>query len=63
MSVGGGGDHASSGSSTTSATSAPAKVAGQVLAAMVLVFLGVTMYHFKVPFAGYIVLSPSVLRS
>jgi len=41
--------------------SAPAKVAGQVLAAMVLYSLGVTMYHFKVPFAGYIVLSPSVL--
>ncbi len=41
--------------------SAPAKVAGQVLAAMVLYALGVTMYHFKVPFAGYIVLSPSVL--
>ncbi len=41
--------------------SAPAKVAGQVLAAMVLYALGVTMYHFKVPFAGYIVLSPSIL--
>ncbi len=42
--------------------SAPAKVAGQVLAAMVLVFLGVTMYWFKIPFvSGIIVLSPSVL--
>ena len=41
--------------------SAPAKVAGQVLAAMVLYFLGVTMSHFKVPFAGFVVLSPSVL--
>ncbi len=41
--------------------SAPAKVAGQVLAAMVLYFLGVTMSHFKVPFAGFIVLSPSIL--
>ncbi|MGH9302870.1 MAG: MraY family glycosyltransferase [Acidimicrobiales bacterium] len=41
--------------------SAPAKVAGQVLAAMVLFFLGVTMSHFKVPFAGFVVLSPSVL--
>ena len=50
------------GSSTTfREVSAPAKVAGQVLAAMVLYALGVTMYHFKVPFAGYIVLSPSVL--
>lgn len=42
--------------------SAPAKVAGQVLAAMVLVFLGVTMYFFKIPFvAGVIVLAPSIL--
>jgi UDP-GlcNAc:undecaprenyl-phosphate GlcNAc-1-phosphate transferase len=42
--------------------SAPAKVAGQVLAAMVLVFLGVTMYYFKVPFvSGIGSLSPSVL--
>jgi UDP-GlcNAc:undecaprenyl-phosphate GlcNAc-1-phosphate transferase len=41
--------------------SAPAKVAGQVLAAMVLYFLGVTMTHFKVPFAGFFVLSPSIL--
>jgi UDP-GlcNAc:undecaprenyl-phosphate GlcNAc-1-phosphate transferase len=30
--------------------SAPAKVAGQVLAAMVLVVLGVTSYYFKLPF-------------
>ena len=42
--------------------SAPAKVAGEVLAAMVLVVLGVTMYYFKVPFvSGIGVLSPSVL--
>jgi UDP-GlcNAc:undecaprenyl-phosphate GlcNAc-1-phosphate transferase len=42
--------------------SAPAKVAGQVLAAMVLVFLGVTMYYFKIPFEpGPIALSPSIL--
>jgi UDP-GlcNAc:undecaprenyl-phosphate/decaprenyl-phosphate GlcNAc-1-phosphate transferase len=41
--------------------SAPAKVAGQVLAAMVLYFAGATMLHFKVPFAGYLILSPSVL--
>ncbi|HLI15455.1 MAG TPA: MraY family glycosyltransferase [Acidimicrobiales bacterium] len=42
--------------------SAPAKVAGQVLAAMVLVSLGVTMYYFKIPFvAGPIVLAPSAL--
>lgn len=42
--------------------SPPAKVAGQVLAAMVLVFLGVTMYYFKIPFVSTIfVLSPSIL--
>ena len=40
--------------------SAPAKMSGQVLAAMVLVFLGVTMFWFKLPFAGLIVLSSSV---
>jgi len=40
--------------------SAPAKVAGQVLAASVLYFLGVTMFNFKVPFAGFIVLSPDL---
>lgn len=42
--------------------SAPAKVAGQVLAAMLLYFFAVTMYTFKVPFvAGLILLSPSIL--
>lgn len=42
--------------------SAPAKVAGQVLAAMVLVFLGVTMYYFKLPFdSSIITLSPAIL--
>ena len=42
--------------------SAPAKVAGEVLAAMILVFLGVTMYYFKIPFvAAPIVLSASIL--
>jgi UDP-GlcNAc:undecaprenyl-phosphate GlcNAc-1-phosphate transferase len=40
--------------------SAPAKMAGQVLAAMVLVFLGVTMFQFKIPFVGFFVLSPAV---
>ncbi len=41
--------------------SPPAKVAGQVLAAMVLYFFGVTMTHFKVPFvSGYIVLGSSI---
>ena len=42
--------------------SAPAKVAGQVLAAMVLVVLGVTMYYFKFPFdPRLITLSASAL--
>jgi UDP-GlcNAc:undecaprenyl-phosphate/decaprenyl-phosphate GlcNAc-1-phosphate transferase len=42
--------------------SPPAKVAGQVLAAMVLVFAGVTMYYFKFPFvSGILILSPSFL--
>lgn len=40
--------------------SAPAKVAGQVLAAMALYFLGVTMFWFKIPFAGFVVLSSSL---
>ncbi len=40
--------------------SAPAKVAGQVLAASVLTFFGVTMFFFKVPFAGVVVLSSSI---
>jgi UDP-GlcNAc:undecaprenyl-phosphate GlcNAc-1-phosphate transferase len=42
--------------------SAPAKVAGQVLAAMVLVVLGVTMYYFKLPFDSHLItLSASAL--
>ncbi len=40
--------------------SAPAKMAGQVLAAMVLVYMGVTMFQFKIPFVGFLVLSPQV---
>jgi UDP-GlcNAc:undecaprenyl-phosphate/decaprenyl-phosphate GlcNAc-1-phosphate transferase len=40
--------------------SPPAKVAGQVLAASILYFLGVTLYQFKVPLAGFVVLTPSV---
>jgi UDP-GlcNAc:undecaprenyl-phosphate GlcNAc-1-phosphate transferase len=39
---------------------APGKMAGQVLAAMVLVFTGVTMFQFKIPFVGFLVLSPQV---
>ncbi|MGH9067258.1 MAG: glycosyltransferase family 4 protein, partial [Acidimicrobiales bacterium] len=38
--------------------SAPAKVAGMVLAASVLYFEGVTMLSFKIPGAGVVVLSP-----
>jgi UDP-GlcNAc:undecaprenyl-phosphate/decaprenyl-phosphate GlcNAc-1-phosphate transferase len=41
--------------------SAPAKVAGQVLAASILYFSGCTMYQLKLPFAGFVVLGPSVL--
>jgi len=40
--------------------SAPAKVAGQVLAASILYFLGVTLWDFKVPLAGIISLTPGV---
>lgn len=40
--------------------SAPAKVAGQVLAACVLYFFGVTMLWLKVPFGGVLILGPSV---
>jgi len=41
--------------------SAPAKMAGQVLAASILYFLGVTMFWFKIPLAGFVTLAPSVL--
>ena len=41
--------------------SAPAKIAGQVLASSVLYYLGVTMFYFKIPFAGVLVLSPEWL--
>ncbi len=40
--------------------SPPAKMAGQVLAACILYFLGVTLFQFKVPLAGFVVLTPSV---
>ena len=40
--------------------SAPAKMAGQVLAASILYFLGVTMYWIKIPLAGLIALTPGV---
>lgn len=38
--------------------SAPAKVAGTVLAASILVLSGISMLNFRVPFAGIVVLSP-----
>ena len=38
--------------------SAPAKVAGEVLAALILYFMGVTWFQFKVPLAGFLLLSP-----
>ena len=41
--------------------SAPAKLAGMVLASSILYFLGVTMFFFRVPFAGTIVLSAGIL--
>lgn len=41
--------------------SAPAKVAGQFLASSILYFSGATMYQLKLPFAGFIVLGPSIL--
>ncbi len=40
--------------------SAPAKMAGQVLAASILYFLGVTWFQFKIPLAGFVVLSTDV---
>ncbi len=40
--------------------SPPAKLFGQVVAAVVLYLLGVTMFYLKVPFSGVVVLSPSL---
>jgi UDP-GlcNAc:undecaprenyl-phosphate GlcNAc-1-phosphate transferase len=40
--------------------SAPAKLAGQVLAGSALALLGVTMFFFRIPFAGFISLSPDL---
>jgi UDP-GlcNAc:undecaprenyl-phosphate GlcNAc-1-phosphate transferase len=41
--------------------SAPAKMAGQVLAASILYFMGVTMWEFKIPLAGFYELTPGIL--
>ncbi|MDQ1438474.1 MAG: UDP-GlcNAc:undecaprenyl-phosphate/decaprenyl-phosphate GlcNAc-phosphate transferase [Acidimicrobiaceae bacterium] len=40
--------------------SAPAKLAGQVLAGSILALLGVTMFFFQIPFAGFVALSPDL---
>ncbi len=40
--------------------SAPAKVAGQVLAGSALAMFGVTMFYFRIPFADFVVLSPDL---
>lgn len=40
--------------------SAPAKLAGQVLAGSTLALLGVTMFFLQIPFAGFIALSPDL---
>src|SRR6185437_10462581 len=41
--------------------SAPAKMAGQVLAASILYFAGVTMYELKIPLAGFYLLTPCII--
>ena len=38
------------------------QVAGQFLTASILYFSGATMYQLKLPFAGFIVLGPSICR-
>jgi UDP-GlcNAc:undecaprenyl-phosphate GlcNAc-1-phosphate transferase len=40
--------------------SPPAKLAGQVLAATILYFFGVTLSNMRIPFHGVVVLSPSI---
>ncbi len=40
--------------------SPPAKMAGQVLSAMILYFAGDTMYWFKIPFGSLLLLSPTI---
>lgn len=40
--------------------SAPAKIAGEVLAATILYFLGVSLYWFKIPHGGLVSLTPGV---
>ena len=40
--------------------SAPAKIAGQVLAGSVMALAGVTMFFFRIPFADFLVLAPDL---
>ena len=40
--------------------SAPAKLSGMVLSGSVLYLLGVTMFHFRIPFMGLVVLGPDL---
>ncbi len=40
--------------------SPPGKLAGTVLASTILYFLGVTLFYFRIPFAGFVVLGPDV---
>jgi UDP-GlcNAc:undecaprenyl-phosphate GlcNAc-1-phosphate transferase len=40
--------------------SPPAKLAGTVLAATILYFLGVTLLYFRIPFLGFLVLGPDL---
>jgi UDP-GlcNAc:undecaprenyl-phosphate/decaprenyl-phosphate GlcNAc-1-phosphate transferase len=40
--------------------SPPGKLAGIILASTVLYFLGVTLFYFRIPFAGFIVLGPDM---
>jgi UDP-GlcNAc:undecaprenyl-phosphate GlcNAc-1-phosphate transferase len=39
--------------------SAPAKIAGQIVSAMILYFLGVTMFWVKIPFGSFVLLGSS----
>ena len=40
--------------------SPPAKLAGVVLGASVMYFFGLSMFYFRIPFAGFVVLAPDV---
>lgn len=40
--------------------SQPAKLVGSVLAATVMYFFGVTLFYFRIPFAGFVILGPDM---